>query len=536
LAVLIIVKRNFFRDSIQLMRLTEEAKKLPGVDDAVLAMGTQTNKSLLQDMGLLRPEGKQAGEGDLVLAVRASEGADGAEVVAKVEHLVMSPPSGASGPAKGAFHSVRFALGQVPDANFAVVSVPGNQAFEPSMELLRNGVSVQLFSDHVPLDQERKLKAFASSRGLLVLGPGAGTCMINGVGLGFANVVRRGNIGIVASAGTGIQEASVLLDRAGLGISHALGVGGSDVSEEVRGVMMKDSLGLLQNDKGTRLMMVIAKTPTDSVMRGVMGYVERRTTKPLVACFLGLDTPRSTSRRIWYVKTLHSAVSRAAQISGGKAPKEFLAKVSSNFEGLRRKAKRLASSLGPRQKYVRALYSGGTLAHETLLIFRELLGEAYSNTPLSNKFALTDPNLSKQNSVIDMGDEFFTAGRAHPMIDPTLRRLRMAKEASDTSVAVIMLDVVLGYGSSPDPGGSLRQVVEESKRGAIDRGGELTVMAHVCGTDADPQSLKEQSEKLSRVGVTLFSSNALMAAAAALVVGGDTASARLEERWGDLLT
>jgi succinyl-CoA synthetase alpha subunit len=534
LPVLVVVKRNLFRDSIQLMRLTEEAKKLPGVDDAVLAMGTTTNRRLLQDMGLLAPETKGAGDGDLVLAIRTGEGA-GAEVLARVEQLVMSPPPGAGGPVTHTFHSLRSALEQLPEANLAVVSVPGSQAFEPSMELLRNGVSVQLFSDHVPYDQEKKLKAFASVRGLLVLGPGAGTSIINGVGLGFANNVRRGNIGIVASAGTGIQEASVLLDRIGLGVSQALGVGGSDASEEVGGVMMKDSLGLLQNDKDTRVIMVIAKTPTDRVMRRMMGYVEKRTTKPVVACFLGLDNPPPLNRRIRYAKTLHSAVSRVAQISGGKAPKEFGENISSSFEGLRRTSKKLASRLTPRQKYVRAVYSGGTFAHETLLIFRELMGEAYSNTPLSSKFSLKDPNLSKQNSVIDMGDEFFTSGRAHPMIDSTLRRLRIAKEANDPSVAVIMLDIVLGLGSSPDPGGSFTQEIKESKQQVGGREAEFIVMAHVCGTDADPQSQKEQSEKLSKAGAILFSSNALMASAAALVVGGDDASARLKAKWGELL-
>lgn len=530
-----VVKRNFFRDSLQLMRLSEEAKKLAGVDDAVVAMGTETNRRLLQDLGLLGPEGRAATDGDLILAVRVTPGSDGEEVVKRIEQLIMSPPSTRSGQKSPTFHSLDSALEHLPGVNLAVVSVPGSQAFDPSMQLLRRGVNVHLFSDHVPRDQEKKLKEYASSKGLLVLGPGAGTSIINGVGLGFANVVRRGSVGIVASAGTGIQEASVLLDRVGLGVSHALGVGGSDVSEDIGGLMMKDCLGLLEEDEGTQTVMVIAKAPTDKVMREVVGYLERRTTKPVVACFLGLDSPAASGKRVRFSKTLHSAISDASKIAGGNARTQFEERVSTGFDELTAMSEGLSTRLSPGQKYIRGLYSGGTLAHETLLVFKELLGEALSNTPLSHRFQLDDPSASKENSVVDMGDEFFTSGRAHPMIDPTLRRLRILQEARDPSVGVIMLDIVLGYGSSSDPGGALRGAIEEAKATAKKTGGDLVLMAHVCGTDADPQSLREQSEKLSNAGVVLFASNALMAAASALVVGGERASARLKGKWGDLL-
>ncbi|MDA4124505.1 MAG: hypothetical protein OK438_03535 [Thaumarchaeota archaeon] len=530
-----VVKRNFFRDSLQLMRLSEEAKSLPGVEDAVVAMGTETNKRLLEDLGLLGPEGRAASEGDLILAVRAKPGSDAEEAIKRIERIVMSPPSAQLGQKSPTFHSLDSALSSLPGANLAVVSVPGTMAFDPSMELLKRGVNVHLFSDHVPRDQESKLKQYAHSRGLLVLGPGAGTSIINGVGLGFANVVRRGSVGIVASAGTGIQEAAVLLDSVGLGVSQALGVGGSDVSQEIGGLMMKDCLGLLESDAGTKIVMIIAKAPTDQVMREVMAYAENQTTKPVVACFLGLDAPKSSQKRIKFSKTLHSAVSDASRIAGGEARAEFEDKVSMRLEDLKSMSGALSSRLSQGQSFVRGLYSGGTLAHETLLIFRELVGEAFSNTPLSPRFMLGDPGTSRENSIVDMGDEFFTSGRAHPMIDPTLRKLRIIQEAKDPSVAVIMLDVVLGYGSSADPGGSLTASIEEAKGTAKSRGEELVVMAHVCGTDSDPQSRGEQSEKLSTAGVLLFSSNALMAAAAALVVGGNTAESRLKEKWDGLL-
>lgn len=535
LPVVNVVKHNLFRDSIQLMRLTEDVKKLEGVDDAVVAMGTDTNRRLLQGLGLLGKEGRGAGDGDLIMAVRVAEGAEGSEVLGLVEQMVMTPPAASGGSKAPAFHSIASALAQLPGANLAVVSVPGKQAFEPSMELLRSGVNVHLFSDHVPLEQEVKLKAYASSKGLLVLGPGAGTSIINGVGLGFANSVRRGDVGVVASAGTGIQEATILLDRIGLGVSEALGVGGTDVSGEVGGVMTKDCLRLLESDKGTRLIMIIAKAPKAKVMRDVMDYVAKKTTKPVVACFLGLDSPPSNEERVFYAKTLHSAVHRVAQVSGKEAERQFQSRVSTSAEDLAKASRKLASAIGPGRKYLRGLYSGGTLAHEALLILKELMGEAYSNTPLSEKFTLPDPDFSRENSIVDLGDETFTSGRAHPMIDPTLRRLRIAQEGADPTTAAIMLDVVLGYGSSPDPGGALQKAIEDSIRASKGKGGNLAVLAHLCGTESDPQPLAEQSERLSGSGAMLYASNALMAAAGALLVGGDAVSARLHSKWGELL-
>lgn len=536
MVVLNVVKRNFFRDSIQLMRLTEEAKKLPGVIEVVVSMGTDTNKLLLKQLGLLGTEGNGAGDGDLVLAASVMPGFDGAEVMASVEKMVMSPTSASPpGQTVETFHSIDSAVERLPGANLAIVSLPGAHAFEPTMQLLQRGINVHLFSDHVSLEDEARLKEYAHSNGLLVLGPGAGTSLIGGVGLGFANVVRRGSIGIVASAGTGLQEVSVLLDRVGLGVSHGLGVGGSDVSNEIGGLMMKDCLGLLERDSGTKAVMIVAKTPTDRVMRAIIGFAKKRMTKPVVACFLGLEARRAGTRRVQFAETLHSAVAKVSAVAGGGASKAFKQKVSMKLAELTKLSETLSSNLSPRQRYVRGLYSGGTLAHETLLVYRELVGEAFSNTPLSKRFELGDPTKSKQNTILDLGDEFFTAGRPHPMIDPTLRRLRITQEASDPSVAVVLMDIVLGYGSSSDPGGSLKGAIDEVKRNTKAGGRELIFMAHVCGTDADPQSLKGQTEKLSRAGMVLFPTNAQMAIASALVIGGSNAASALKRRWRGLL-
>jgi len=347
LPVVNVVKRNLYRDSIQLMRLSEDVKKLEGVEDAVVSMGTDTNRRLLQELGLLAKEARSGTDGDLIIAVRVREGAGTAEVMTRVEQMVMSPPAATGGARTTVMHSVQSAVDRMKGANLAIVSLPGKQAFEPSMELLQRGLNVHLFSDHVTVEEEIKLKTYASSRGLLVMGPGAGTSIINGIGLGFANSVRRGDIGIVASAGTGIQEVSCMLDGIGLGVSAALGVGGSDVSEAVGGLMMKDCLALLERDPSTRVIIIVAKTPKAKVIKQVMDHVETRTTKPVVACFLGLDPPSVKGDRIRYAKTLHAAVRQTAILSGGEAKRAFGSKISMSFEELRKESRDLASSLAP---------------------------------------------------------------------------------------------------------------------------------------------------------------------------------------------
>ena len=416
----------------------------------------------------------------------------------------------------------------------AIVSLPGSQAAGAAEELLKAGVNVHLFSDHVPIEDEVRLKKFAASEGLLVLGPGAGTSIINGVGLGFANAVARGKVGIVAAAGTGLQEVSVLLDRIGLGVSQGFGVGGTDVSKQVGGIMMMECLELLEADSNTGLVMIVAKTPDPEVVRNVMSFVDRATTKPVVACFLGMDASRKG--RIQYAKTLHSAVLRTARLSSPAHVRAFEDKVGSSLQKVASSSRKLSSLLGPGQRYVRGLYTGGTLAHESLLLFSEVLGkDIYSNTPLSSAFELTDPMVSKGHSVIDLGEEFFTEGRAHPMIDPTIRKLRILQEAKDDSVGVIILDFVLGYGASEDPAGSLADSISEGKEIASKAGRELVVMGHVCGTSADPQSLERQSEKLTRVGVVLYPSNAMMALSSALAVSFESVYARLDREWDSLV-
>jgi len=516
-----LVKKNFFRDSLQLMRLSEEVKKLPGILDAAVLMATDTNKEILQKLGLLTSDGEKALKDDMILAVKAEDESAADEALRKIEDMLMKAPAAAAPEAERIYYSVDSALEAMPDANFAVVSVPGEYARDVVMDLLKRDIHVHVFSDHVPIKDEVEMKRYASERGLLVLGPGAGTSIINGKAIAFANVVRRGNVGIVAAAGTGLQEVSVLLDRIGLGVSQALGIGGNDVKKEVGGIMAIDCIRALEADRRTKLIMVVAKPPDREVMRRITKVIAEETTKPFVICFQSLrefKPPKKLARRVKAVRGLHAAVIQAVKLLKPKAVQKAHKRISMRPRELRALAMKLAKKLKPGQKYIRALYTGGTLMYEAMLIYRELIGNVYSNAPLSSKYKLPDPHKSVKHSVIDLGEEEFTAGRPHPMIDPTIRKLRLIEEAKDPSVAVILMDFMLGYGSHEDPAGAMIDSIEEAMRIAEEDDRNLIILGHVCGTRKDPQSLVEQERKLKKVGVQLFPSNALAVIASALIV------------------
>ncbi len=519
------------------MRISEEAKKLEGVADAVIAMGTKTNKEILKQLGLITKEGERATAEDMILAVKVSDESTVAGVIERLERIVstgVAPNAGSSSYRR--FFSVEAALASTPDSNFAIVSVPGRDAYEASMKLLEGGVHVQLFSDHVPIEQEIRLKEYAKRNGLLLLGPGAGTSIIGGKAIAFANLVRRGDVGIIAAAGTGLQEVSVLLDRVGLGVSEGLGVGGTDASKEVGGVMMVECLRALESDGETSLIVLVAKTPVEAVMKRIMRVVKNEVKKPVVACFLGTSDHEAGSGRVRIARTLHASVVEAARLlEAGRGRGLDVGSISMTPEALEKIADEVKRKATRGQRHVRGLYSGGTLVHESLLVYRRVVGDVYSNTPLTPKYALANPSRSRRTTILDLGDESFTMGRAHPMIDPTVRRLRLIQEARDSSVAVIMMDFILGYGSHSDPAGAMVDSIVEAGEMARERGQHLALMGHVCGTEADPQPLEGQEGRLRDAGVILFPTNLLMVIAAILATNGEEARNRVRERWPELV-
>jgi len=511
-----VVRRNLHRDSVLLLKLSEEAKTIAGIKDAAVVMGTVTNKEILAKLGLLTEEGKAATDSDMILALKVDSESEIAEAAKEVEAIILRAPV-----SKGrSYYSVDAAMEAVPDANLAIVSVPGEYAREIVLKLLARGINVHLFSDHVAPDQELEMKQYAASKNLLLMGPGAGTSLIGGKAIAFANVIRRGNVGIVAAAGTGLQEISALLNQAGVGVSAGLGTGGGDVKAKIGGLMMLQSIDALEKDHETDTIVVISKPPDPPVSRLLFEHLTHQCKKRYITCFLGPERysiPQGVQTRVTGSRTIHAALSEVVRTIDPAHHDIIMRRFTVPTAELKTIASEASKGLSFNQRYIRGLYTGGTLAYETLLILGRLIGDVYSNAPLDPGLKLSNSYQSLKDSVIDMGEEEFTSGRAHPMIDPTIRGIRLIEEAKDPEVAVILMDIILGYGSHPDPAGAMLSAILEAKQTALSSGRSLPILAHVCGTEQDPQPLSEQEKKLQEAGVKVFKTNTMMAIAAAMI-------------------
>ena len=444
---LVEVRSGAYHDSVTLMRAGRRLAERPGVSAALTAMATTLNVGLLTEMGFTPPPG--ARPDDLLVAIRADD-ADALEAArASVDELLATRAAprafGVPPPARTTGSAARRA-----DATIALVSVPGPFAFAEAMDALDAGLNVMVFSDNVPIEHELELKETAARRGLLVMGPDCGTAVVGGVGLGFANVVRPGPIGLVAASGTGAQQVMSLLDQAGTGVSHVLGVGGRDLSAEISGRSTLQALRALDADPATELIVVVSKPPAPEV-GDLIRSAARRLTTPVRFGLLG-DGGDLTD------------VAEDALGAVGVPVPSWLSWLPPR------------RAHPPRAGLLRGLFAGGTLCQEAALIA--------GATP---------------NDLTDLGDDRYTRGRAHPMIDPTLRLDRLAAETTDGTAAVVLIDVVLGHGAEPDPAAALVPVI---------RAAGVPVVVSLCGTSGDPQGRDRQGEALAAAGAAVYSSNA----------------------------
>jgi FdrA protein len=399
----------------------------------------------------------------------------------------------------------------MPEANLALISVPGAFAAAEARRALRAGLHVMLFSDNVSLEDEVALKRLAGDRGLLLMGPDCGTALIAGVPLGFANVVPRGPIGIVAASGTGLQQVAALLAGRGHGVSHAIGVGGRDMDATVGGLMTGAALDVLAADPATELVVVIGKPPAPAVAERVRARL-RALGKPAVLCLLGPGVAEGADRSVTTVATLEAAAVAADAIRSRTRwqPRAF------SVPDVRRRVADARRELTPAQSSVLGLYAGGTLAHEGRLILTPLLGPVASNL-----VAETATERSARHRVLDLGADEFTVGRAHPMLDATTRVAAIREAARRDDLAVLLLDVVLGRGAAADPAGDLVEAIRATRADARVGGRGLAVVASVVGTAGDPQGLAGQVATLESAGAWVLPSNAQAARAAACIAGGD---------------
>ncbi len=495
-----IVKRNLYQDSVALMQIAAQLKARPGIADASLMMGTTPNQEILQEAGLLTADGAAAAANDLIVALAGEEAAV-ADAAAALDGLLQGRPAVGGARAAAEPRTLADGLALLPEANLALISTPGIYAAAEAEKALRRGLHVMLFSDNVPVAAEHRLKRFAGERGLLCMGPDCGTAILGGVPLGFANVVRRGAIGVVGASGTGMQEITCLVDRYGAGISQAIGTGSHDLSREIGGAMTIQGLRALLADPATAVVVLVSKPPHPEVAARVLA-VAAAGDKPVVVIFLGANPAAlaaHASPRMTFAATLEEAAALAVARAGGLPPPRGLASVPPGYRP------------GPGQRWVRGLFSGGTFCAEALLILTEALGPIHSNIPLRPDLRLADPGQSVDDTCIDMGDDVYTVGRPHPMIDATARAERIRAEGLDPRVAVLLLDVVLGYGAGADPAGSLAGAIRAARTDAAAAGRDLAVVASVCGTAGDPQGLESQRAALRAAGATLAPSNAAAA-------------------------
>ena len=491
------IEKDTYADSVRLMQVAQALRGMPGVQAADALMGTAANKESLRASGLLSAATEAAGPSDLLLCVRADDGA--AADAALDAGLALLRGQGAA-PRFGevAARSLRAAVTRAPSANLAVVSVPGVYAALEADEALRAGLHVFLFSDNVPLADEVRLKTLADERDLLLMGPDCGTSILAGVGLGFANAVRPGPVGIVGASGTGIQQVSCLLDEAGVGVSQAIGTGGRDLAEAVGGRTTRRALALLAADPATRVVVLVSKPPSPTVARAVLAAAAAGG-KPVVACLLGA-APVELPAGVTWARTLAEAADAATALAAGRP-----APTAEAAPG----APAAADAGGG----LRGLFAGGTLAQEALLLLRERLGAVDSNL---------DGSLpgTARHQVVDYGSDEYTRGRPHPMIDNGLRGDALAAAARDPTVEVVLLDVVLGYGAHLDPAGELAPAIERARATARDAGRALAVVVSLCGTARDPQGLAAQRRRLEAAGAQVHSRNAHAAVVAAALARG----------------
>lgn len=494
------IRKNTYLDSVSLMSMSTKANAVDGVTQALLGMATPMNKEVLANVGVNDPAVDAAKPSDLMIVIDADDDAMAAAVAA-VDDILARKDKAAGETREVRYRTLDAAFEQNPDSNLVLISVNGAFAAREARKALNAGKNVMIFSDNVSVDDELALKNLAHESGLIVMGPDCGTAIINGVGLAFANAVRRGNIGVVGASGTGSQEVSVRIHDFGGGISQLIGTGGRDLSTDIGGISMIDGIRALDADPETAVIVLISKPPAEDVAEKVLA-VAGEASKPVFVTFLGSDRTESGHANVTMVPEGTKPLAIAAVVASG-IDESTLDKHPLNLPLI----DEVRAKLAPEQKYVRGLFCGGTLCDESMFAALAKYDNVYSNIQKdpTHKIGATDP--SKEHTYLDMGDDDFTNGRPHPMIDPSLRLQRIVAEADDPEVGVIALDFVLGYGAHQDPVGVTIPAITEAKEKAAARGQHLEILGYVLGTDLDTPAIADQVAKLEAAGVTIASSS-----------------------------
>lgn len=482
---------NSYYDSATLMLLTNQIKQNLSLksDEISIMMATEMNKRIMDESGLLDETGRNANPGDVLIAIKSD--LEDKEILGMINELLNKKVESKK-TTDVEVTSVDEAVEVFEESNFAVVSIPGAYAAREVKKLLNANKHVLLFSDNVSIEDENKLKDLAIEKDLLMMGPDCGTAIIKGVGLGFANKVNKGNIGIVAASGTGLQEVATIISNNGGGISYAFGTGGRDIKDEVGGKMMLYCLDLLMKDEETKTIVIVSKPPSKSVMDKIFQKLKDNT-KPVVACFLGEDADKFKIDNWTFCETLEGVAVEALKVSGIEYKENFdVEKAVSELE------------MNKNTKYLRAIYCGGTLAYETLLMLEKENFDVYSNLAKKPEKKLGIKDSSKCNTVLDMGEDEYTVGKPHPMINSASRSEQLLKEAEDSEVGIMIADVELGYGSNDLATDDLADVIKTIKSKRED----IIFIGVICGSKQDYQNYELKRNLLKEAGAIVVDSNA----------------------------
>ncbi len=493
---------NAYKDSVRLLEATRAILGAPGGDWGWAFMATPANLAVLEKEGFT--EGlEKAGANDLVFAVRASTDEQAKAATETASNLLFEKSAGGSADEKSAAGDFASALKDLPSANLAIISVPGAYATLEAQKALTAGLDVLLFSDNVPLEDEVALKKRAQELGRLVMGPGAGTAMLAGTGLAFANRVRKGPVGILSAAGTGAQEVMSLLDRWGVGVSHVIGLGGRDLSPGVGGLMAESAIRALDADEGTETILLVSKPPAPEVAERLVNLPK----KPMVAALIGLREEIPAPKNIRVCNTLEQGACQILQVLKEPVP-DLVGVVTEQLD-------KAIAGLDAKRTKLCGLYSGGTLCYEAMTIATKHLGPIYSNIPLDKSWTL-DKTPADGHVCLDLGEEEYTNGRPHPMIDTEARVAFLREQIKDPSVAAVLLDVVIGDGAHENPASVLAPVAGEIvKSGA-------QVVVYVLGTGNDMQGFEAQRNAFRAAGCIVTETGARAALAASALVLRDS--------------
>ncbi|MBR3742893.1 MAG: FdrA family protein [Clostridia bacterium] len=501
------IEHDRYADSLEILFAATVLNDQPGISQGYIGMAGDSFRETIREAGLEAAALENASASDLVLLAKAESEAAFEDAVQETLKA-MTPVASAS--REKSFLTLNSAVQAHPEINMCHIAVPGEYALSEVKKALNMGLHCTVFSNNVPLSDEREMKLLAREKGLLCMGPDCGVANINGAALVLSSITNRGPFGIVGASGCGIQHVGAILHEAGSGASQIIGTGGNDLKDQVGGLMMEMGIAALEADEETKYIAIVSRKPGDAVLEKLLGWISA-CKKPVVALLMGCDRETVEATGAIWAENLDDCGQKCLRLIG----KEYPLPSQDDLQSIAEKA---AKKLAPQQKYLTALYSGGTYMDEAMRAAAPLVGPVYSNSPTKPEWTIQAGQIGHENTFMDYGEEEFTVGRAHPIIDLSVRKNALGEIAAQPETAVVLLDLILTPPGHPDPAEAMLEEIRPLQQKACAEGRELIFVASVLGTDADLQNVTLQRKKLEDAGVLVCKTNNRAAMLAGLII------------------